>query len=115
MAGGAPGASPGSRYPPATSELRSAGEPRAAGPPPLQICGCWRAQVLLQRDFEVHKFVAFRVMRSHQVEAGARQRIRDVGDIEKQKPTRSGVWFHRLGAKLSPLDFIPCLAACTAL
>src|ERR1700687_2920044 len=35
-----------------------------------------RAQVLLQWDFKVHQLIAFRVMHSHQVEAGARQRIR---------------------------------------
>src|ERR1700687_1755695 len=68
-----------------------------------------RAQVLLQRDFEVHQFVAFPVMHSHQIKVCARQRIRDVEDIEKQKTARGGVRFHRLRAKLSPLDFVPCL------
>src|SRR5437899_1992616 len=77
----------------------------------LQLLGLgWRAQVLLHRDFEIHQLIAFPVVHSRQVEAGASQRIRDVGDIEKQKAPRRGVRCHRLGAKLSLLDFVPGLA-----
>src|SRR6266404_3400010 len=69
-----------------------------------------RAQVLLHRNFEIHQLIAVPVVDSRQIEAGAGQRIRDVGDIEKQKAPRRGVRFHRLSAKLSLLDFVPRLA-----
>src|SRR6266436_8205066 len=79
--------------------------------PLLQLLGLgWRAQVLLHRDFKIHELIAFPVVHSHQVEAGAGQRIRDVGDIEKQKAPRRGMRFDGFGAKLSLLDFVPGLA-----
>src|SRR6266404_4663665 len=79
--------------------------------PLLQLLGLrWCAQVFLHRDFKIHQLIAFPVADSRQVEAPAGQRIRDVGDIEKQKPPRRGVRFHRLSTKLSLLDFVPRLA-----
>src|SRR4029077_10479957 len=82
----------------------------------LQLLGLGRrcAQVLLHRDFKIHELVALPVADSHQVEAGAGQRIRDVGDIKKQKPTCCRMRFHGFSAKLSLLDFVPRLAVHSA-
>src|SRR5208337_2449944 len=74
-----------------------------------------RTQILFHRDFEIHQLIAFRVAHPHEVEAGAGQRIRNVSDIEKQETPHRGVRFDRLCAKLSLLNFVPCLAAHAAL
>src|ERR1035438_44407 len=80
----------------------------------LKLLGSFRfrrAQVLLHRNFEIHQLLALRVLHSHQIEGGASQRIRNVGDIEKQETTHRGVRFHRLGSELSLIEFVPGLAA----
>src|SRR6266849_1118256 len=93
-----------------STKARRARTPVAPSNESLWSLGFRRAQVLLHRNFEIHQLIAFRVAHSHQVEVGASQRIRDVGDIEKQEATRTRMRFHRLGDKLSLLDFVPRLA-----
>src|ERR1700690_1079290 len=53
-----------------------------------------RAQILFHRNFKIHQLCAFGVLHAGQIEARARQGIRDVLDIEKQKTTHAGVPFH---------------------
>src|SRR6202521_829367 len=56
-----------------------------------------RAQVFLQRDFEIHQFISLGIAHAGQIEVRSRQRRRNPGHAKEHKTRLRAVWFNRLG------------------
>src|SRR5882762_8978694 len=77
-----------------------------AADPPHTVRSVSRAQILLQRYFEIHQIAALGITNAGEIEVRTGQRHRDSRDIEEQKPGLRAVRFHRLGDKLGILYFL---------
>src|ERR1700730_15786233 len=79
--------------------------------PPHTVRSVGRAQILLQRYFEIHQLAALGSTNACEIEGRTGQRHRESRDIEEQKPRLRAVRFHRRGDKLGILYFLNGLFA----
>src|ERR1700722_18317825 len=75
----------------------------------------WGAQILLQRDFKIHQFVAFCVSHPGEIEVCARQGHGNARDIKEQESGLRAMRLDGLGNKLGILDLLYGLLAHAAL